>query len=263
MRPLIALLLCMRCAGQSPSDIANAEMAFARLASEKGTAAAFLATLAEGSVILQREPVDARAYYAKDSDTGLLMWRPTWVGISASDDLAYSTGPWEYRVAKDAAPLVQGHFLSIWAKQPDGTWKVAFDCGVPHGPRKEQENWGSFLPSAPPPKGEGVVSLKAADATLTDGSSIGRSLAFGAVVYRPRFMPLEGRSAVLDALADEPVRRFVPAGAVASKAQDLGYSWGTATTSQGDRSGYLHVWVRPGGVWRLLYELELPVPKKP
>ena len=262
MRIWLPALLCAVCAAQSPAEVAHAELAFAKLASEKGISSSFLANLAEGSVILDPEPLDARAHYGKENDPASLSWRPTWVGLAASGDLAYSSGPWEYRATKDAPPIVRGHFLSIWAKQADGTWKVAFDCGVSHPARPEPEAWHSFLPAAPPPSGNGTTALKAADRKLTDGRSLVQALAFGAVVYRKGSQPLEGRAAVMDALADEPTRRFEPQGAVTSKAQDLGYSWGVAT-SPADRVSYLHIWVRPGGVWRLLYDLELPLPAKP
>ena len=262
MRALIPALLCAACAAQSPTDIAHAETAFSKLAGEQGISAAFLANLAEGSSILNPGPTDARAHYAADKDPAFLSWRPRWVGLSSSGDLAYSTGPWEYRTAKEAPPLVQGHFLSLWAKQPDGTWKVAFDCGVPHGAAPDMDAWGSFLPAAPPPSGDGPSALKAADRGLTDGRSLARALAFGATVYRRKAMPLETRPEVMDALADEPARAFEPQGAVTSKAQDLGYSWGLASGA-GGRVSYLHVWVRPGGTWQLLYDLELPMPAKP
>ena len=263
MRKWLPALLCAVCFAQSPADVANAELAFAKLASEKGISASFLANFAEGSLILNPEPTDARAHYAKENDPALLSWRPAWVGLSASVDLAYSTGPWEYRVAKDAAPLVQGHYLSIWAKQADGTWKVAFDCGVSHAARTEPATWGNFLPAAPAPAGDAATALKKMDQAFTNGRSLAQALAFGATVYRRSAVPLEGRAAVMDKLADEPTRRFEPQGAVASKAQDLGYTWGLATAADGGQVSYLHVWVRPGGTWQLLYDLELPMPKKP
>lgn len=261
MRILIAALVCALGVAQTPADVANAELAFAKLASEKGISAAFLENFSEGSIILNPEPTDARAHYAADKDPGLLSWRPSWVGLSASGDLAYSTGPWEYRVKADQPPLVQGHFLSLWAKQADGAWKVVFDCGVPHGAQVEPEGWKSFAPSAPASPGGGEAALKAADQALTDGRSLAASLAFGATVYRRKALPLGDRGPVMAGLAAEPARRFEPMGARSAKAQDLGYTWGVATAADGSRVSYCHVWVRPSGVWQLLYDLELPMPK--
>lgn len=266
MRVLTPALLCAVCAAQSPSaDVANAELAFAKLASEKGISAAFLANLAEGSVILGPEPVDARIHYAKDQDPGSLAWWPNAVGLSASGDLAYSTGYWEYRTARDKPILVKGHFLSMWAKQADGTWKVAFDCGVPwvtSGLFGVSDGWSSFLPAAPRPSADGLTTLRAADHGLSDGHSIMQALAFGATVYRKGETGLTSPSGVVGKLKEEPIRHFEPQGAVASKAQDLGYTWGIAKGDTG-RVSYLHVWVRPSGVWQLLYDLELPLPAKP
>ena len=265
MRALIPALLCAVCMGQTPADVANAELAFARLASEKGISAAFLANFAEGSTILNPEPTDARAHYAKDQDPGSLLWWPNQVGLSTSGDLAYSTGYWEYHAAKDKPILVKGHFLSMWARQADGTWKVAFDCGVPwvtHSGFGVPEGWTSFLPAAPPPSTDGPASLRAADHGLSDGRSITQALAFGATVYRKGETVLTSPSSIVPTLKDEPARRFEPQGARTSKAQDLGYTWGLAIAAEGGQVSYLHVWVRPNGVWQLLYDLELPLPAK-
>ncbi|HZU54201.1 MAG TPA: DUF4440 domain-containing protein [Holophagaceae bacterium] len=261
MRALIPALLCAVCMAQTPADVANAELAFAKMASEKGISASFLANFAQGSVILNPEPTDARAHYTKEQDPGFLSWRPSWVGVSASGDLAYSTGPWEYRAAKEAPPLARGHFLSIWTKQADGTWKVAFDCGVSHAERAEPGTWTAFLPAAPAPVNGGATALQAADRALSAPGDTASALAFGAVVYRTRLLPMEDRSMVAEVLAREPVRHFEPAGARASQAQDLGYTWGLATAADGSQVSYLHVWVRPNGAWQRLYDLELPMPK--
>lgn len=263
MRALLALLLCAAGAGQSPADVANAELAFAKLASEQGVDAAFLAKLAEKSLVLRPEPVDARAFYAKDAEKGFLAWRPTWVGLAASGDLAYSTGPWEYRSTKDAPPIARGHFLSVWEKRADGIWKVAFDCGVSHPECAEPETWTAFLPAAPAPTKDGAKTLSAADRALSKPGGLVGALAFGAVIYRTRALPMADRRTVTETLAREPARRFEPAGARTSTAQDLGYTWGTATAADGGQVSYLHIWVRPSGTWRLLYDLEQALPKKP
>ncbi|HET8716098.1 MAG TPA: nuclear transport factor 2 family protein [Holophagaceae bacterium] len=248
---------------QSPAaEVARAEQAFAQLASEKGIPAAFLANLAEGSVELRPGPVDARALYAQDQDPGVLRWRPTQVGVAASGELAYSTGPWEYRPAKDTAPVASGHFLSIWAKQADGTWKVAFDCGIPHAPRPEPEGWTAYLPAAPDLLAEGDAApiLRALDRGLPSGAPRLGRLAFGATVYRRGQPPLTGAAEVAAALQAEPARAYEPQGARAAKSGELGYTWGTATAASGAAVSYVHIWVRGAGAWRLLYDLELPLP---
>ncbi len=271
MRAWLPAVLCTVCVAQSsPADVIKAELAFAQVASEKGIRAAFMANLAEGSLVLGPEPVDARALYAKNTDTALLSWRPTAVGLSVSGDLAYTTGPWEYRVTKDAAPIVQGHFLSIWAKQPDGSWKVAFDCGVPHKAQSEPEGWTSYLPRTSDLVGGGGNArkdLEALDRFLSTGQSKLDRLAFGATLYRRGQTPRTSRAEVAAELEAEPARTYAPEGVRVARASDLGYAWGTARAKDGTAVSYLHIWVQAGGTWRLLYDLELPLevpmPSKP
>lgn len=267
MRALMPVLVCAGLAAQAPKpdaagEVVRAELAFARLASERGIAAAFQANLAEGSVVLRPGPVDARALYAQDKDPGLLVWRPTQVGVAASGELAYSTGPWAYRPAKDAAPAATGHFLSLWAKQADGTWKVAFDSGVPHAQRPEPEGWTAYLPAAPDLLAEGDAGpiLRALDRGLPSGLARLPRLAFGATVYRRNQPPLTGAAEVSAALQAEPARAYEPAGARAARSGELGYTWGTASAASGAAVSYLHIWIRGAGAWRLLYDLELPLP---
>ena len=51
-------------------------------------------------------------------------------GLSPDGQLGYSIGRWRtLGAAGPAGPT--GTFITIWAKQPDGTWKVRFDTGVP------------------------------------------------------------------------------------------------------------------------------------
>ena len=259
MRALVAALLCAVCAAQTPADeVAKAELAFAKLASEKGISAAFLANLADGAYILNPEPVDARAHYAAVKDSGFLSWRPTQIGVSGH--LAYSTGPWEYRVTKDAAPLVQGHFLSVWTKQADGVWKVIFDCGVPHAARTEPEGWCSFLPPCDV-IGGGGWTLTQEDRHLSNGRSQFANLAFGATIYRKGSFPLVGPVEVLATLLQEPTRTYEAMGE--QRSGSLGLSWGIATAKDGSRVSYCHVWTFSQYGDELLYDLELPIPAKP
>jgi ketosteroid isomerase-like protein len=60
-----------------------------------------------------------------------LRWKPLGAEVSRSGDLGYTYGTY---VAKDPDPkgeLVEHHgkYVSIWRKQPDGSWKVGVDIG--------------------------------------------------------------------------------------------------------------------------------------
>jgi len=157
-----------------------------------------------------------------------------------------------------------GHFLSMVAKQPGGAWKVAFDCGVPHrASGTEPEGWRAFMPEAASRVNTGDDDLASKDRVLGTGQSKLDRLAFGATLYRNGSLPLNGRDEVSAALKAEPARAYEPQGSRISKAADLGCTWGIAMAKDGSRVSYLHVWGRPGGEWRLLYDLELPMPATP
>ncbi len=53
--------------------------------------------------------------------------------MAASGDFGYTTGPWEARPdIKDEKPSAYGHFVTVWKKQPDGSWKFVVDLGISH-----------------------------------------------------------------------------------------------------------------------------------
>jgi ketosteroid isomerase-like protein len=66
-----------------------------------------------------------------DQKDNHLTWTPVGADISASGDLGYTYGTFEFRSKdKDGKPIIEhGKYTSIWKKQKDGSWKVALDMG--------------------------------------------------------------------------------------------------------------------------------------
>ena len=57
-----------------------------------------------------------------------LTWRAERVEIAASEDFAYSYGPWEQtEVREGTARTSKGTYVAIWKRQSNGTWKVLVD----------------------------------------------------------------------------------------------------------------------------------------
>ena len=79
-----------------------------------------------------------RAFYQPnftDPDFAL-SWQPTRAEMFPSGDMGYTTGRYELH-AKDAKGnkvVRHGSYLTVWKKQPDGSWKVVADGGAadPH-----------------------------------------------------------------------------------------------------------------------------------
>ena len=60
-----------------------------------------------------------------------LTWQPTKGEVIASGDVGYTTGRSVFRTkAKDGTTTERlGVYLTVWRKQPDGSWKAVFDTG--------------------------------------------------------------------------------------------------------------------------------------
>jgi len=66
-----------------------------------------------------------------DNKDNRLEWTPVGADISASADLGYTYGNYEFHSRdKDGNPHIEyGKYTSIWKLQKDGSWKVALDMG--------------------------------------------------------------------------------------------------------------------------------------
>jgi len=60
-----------------------------------------------------------------------ITWAPLYAETAQSADVGYTTGSFEiHEKSPDGVPLVRkGSYVTIWRKQPDGSWKVALDIG--------------------------------------------------------------------------------------------------------------------------------------
>lgn len=111
-------------------------------AAEKGILKAFCPFMTEKSILLPENghPVVGKETCAKlisqlDMKVpGIQMkWEPLLVGISAAGDLGYSHGRFELPPAAGADAKVgirYGYYGTIWKKETDGNWKVAFNQGL-------------------------------------------------------------------------------------------------------------------------------------
>ena len=84
-----------------------------------------------GAPLLQGKESIARTMSFLDNPDNHLTWSPVGGDISASGDLGYTYGNYEFRAKdKEGKPMVEhGKYTSIWKKQKDGKWKVALDMG--------------------------------------------------------------------------------------------------------------------------------------
>jgi ketosteroid isomerase-like protein len=113
------------------------EAEFMKAAAERGSQG-YLSYYADDSVelpnggpIIQGKVNIAKGMGFLDQKDNHLTWMPIGADISASGDLGYTYGTYEFGSKdKDGKPVVDhGKYTSIWKKQKDGSWKVVLDMG--------------------------------------------------------------------------------------------------------------------------------------
>lgn len=114
----------------------QADREFARAAELHSVANAFREFAAPNAVSLPmgEAPVRGREAIHKsllDVPAGALSWSPVAGEISRSGDLGYTWGTYQFRVREGDAPTAvrHGKYVTIWKKQPDGSWKYVLDTG--------------------------------------------------------------------------------------------------------------------------------------
>lgn len=72
-----------------------------------------------------------------------LTWEPTTADVSG--DLGYTIGTYhmEFEGPEGRSVALDGKYMTIWEKQPDGTWKLAVDMFNENGPPEPVEEEGS------------------------------------------------------------------------------------------------------------------------
>jgi ketosteroid isomerase-like protein len=110
---------------------------FMKAAAERGSAG-YMSYYADDAVevpnggsIIQGKVNIAKGMGFLDQKDNHLTWTPVGADISASGDLGYTYGTYEFRsIDKDGKAVVDhGKYTSIWKKQKDGSWKVVLDMG--------------------------------------------------------------------------------------------------------------------------------------
>ncbi|HVU18041.1 MAG TPA: nuclear transport factor 2 family protein [Candidatus Didemnitutus sp.] len=152
MKKLLLLSLALLAAAQLAAapdkaqlkkELAGMEDAFCAAAKEKGILAAFLQFAAPDVSFLDTDPRKWRGYEAVRQRLGpdqpgvSVTWSAYFTDVSDDGTLGYNYGRYEWR-SPDASgkPTVHtGWFLTIWKRQPDGTWRYVMDNGTPDRPK--------------------------------------------------------------------------------------------------------------------------------
>ena len=287
---LLALILAGRIWGQSGSaalqSLINAERAFSELAEEKGVKEAFLTYLADDSIVFRPNPVPGRKVYevVPEDSSVVLTWEPAYAEAAVDGDLGYTTGPYELRDKNmPGKPPRNGHYVSIWQKQPGGLWKVVLDAGISHpqpglrprevmtpkeaGRPKRLLKVDKFAELDKLLKVEAEFSAMAASAGLMAAY---RAFAESDIrFYRDGSLPETGIDSVPEATSKNPKRfSWAPMDGDVSRWGTMGFIFGTRETRGPDLTdepgtvcSYLRIWRKnSAGKWKIALDLAVPVP---
>lgn len=143
LRCMILAFLLSSCATNDPqknsekwkSEIVQVEQEFNDMAQAEGLVAAFHYYAAPDGVIRRKKNVikgksAIKAWYANDvRPNETLTWKPTFVEVSDSGDLAYTYGDYVFRSIDSTGSVREntGIFHTVWKRQPNGEWRFVWD----------------------------------------------------------------------------------------------------------------------------------------
>ena len=275
---VLVIIICFAVVANGQSalqEMVKTEQAFSKMAEETNTRDAFLAFIADDGLLFRPGAVNGKKWMLEHpgpppgDKKPLLAWQPAYAGMAASGDMGFTTGPWEAKAdINDEKPQGYGHFVTVWKKQADGTWKFVVDLGISHpqsgGPQTlwtpaDTSKKETFKP----------VDVAGARKSLLDrdqayeGAALTQGLAkaFTAYaspdvrLYRENNLPFIGREASSAALAKTTgeVKWHVIGGDV-SQAGDLGYTHGTYEAAN-EHGSYVRIWKKQNGQWRIVMDV--------
>lgn len=259
-------------------SLVDAELAFARMGSDRGVREAFLTNFSDDGIAFEPAPVRLRETWSArpapaDPLALKLVWKPAQAGVSRSFDMGYTTGPFTLSTAAQPTPH-PGVFFSVWQRTRGGAWKVMIDAGISTPGPVDFARLGA----APRPRFAGRANRGEERRRILDGerdafghgaagmapNDYARRVAADVRLHRDGVSPIASRALVAPAIA-RAVSRVVwmPIDARVSAAADMAFTYGRYRQTDRDRhvtdGYYAHLWLRDSdGAWRLAYDVALP-----
>jgi ketosteroid isomerase-like protein len=189
--------------------------------------------------------------------------------------LGYTTGIWELKKGNEPLSLAFGNYLTVWAKQRNGQWKIALDVGTENPQPSEPPPSLQLLPpdvtAGTQPQENSRRSLQKAEREFAEAAhgGIGKAILDYASddirVYREKSSPAVGLVAAKLMLNSEHGNvTFESAGSKMSRSGDLSYSYGNYSKEYGDvveHGIYLMIWrADMNGDWKLAVNLQKKLP---
>jgi ketosteroid isomerase-like protein len=122
---------------EEKNKLMETDRLFSKASEENGFGGAFALYTAEEACVFQNkllpiEGKDAIVKFMTEKVKGTITWEPYFVEVSASADLGYTLGKSKSTMtsASGKKTVSYGHYVTIWKKQSDGSWRLVFDSGI-------------------------------------------------------------------------------------------------------------------------------------
>jgi ketosteroid isomerase-like protein len=246
--------------------LANAELAFSKMAGDKNTRAAFMFFMSDSVVTFGEYPrVGKDHLLSQEPNETLLSWYPVYADVSASHDFGYTFGPWEFRSTRnDQAPAATGHFISVWRKEND-TWKVALDIGIEH-PYKQFSVEEKQLSSPKhthshvkhPGSVETIITMEKQfihEFSTNATSAYKKHITGHTKFFRSGLLPF-----TFEKIRQDNVAYSLIDGQI-SPSGDMAFVYGTAqwsreeTPAENQQASYMRIWKKEGGTWKIVADV--------
>jgi ketosteroid isomerase-like protein len=262
-------------------EMVQTEQSFSKMAADKDAREAFMAFIADDGLLFRPTAVNGKLWMlehpvpASDKHP-LLAWQPAFADMAAAGDLGFTTGPWEFKTdIKDEKPAGYGHFVTLWKKQTDGSWKFVVDLGISHplsgGPLR------LWQPVPKQPAKFKTVDVAVARRALLDRDAgyLQQNLKEGLLkafvtnaspdvrLYRGGNLPFISRTVSANALGlTKGQVKWTVTGGDVSRSGDLGYTYGTYditdATKVTEQGSYVRIWKNEGGGWQIVLDVANP-----
>src|SRR6266699_3564863 len=259
-------------------ETAKIDGEYSNVSVAKGMPAASVEYFAEDGVAFAPAAVNGKKYWAgRTNFPGTIIWQPIFAFAAGAADLGYTTGIWELKKDNEPLSLAFGHYVTVWAKQRNGQWKIALDVGTENPQPPEPPPSLQLLPPdvtpGTQPHENSRRSLQKAERQFAEAAhaGIGKAILDYASddirVYREKSFPAVGLVAAKLMLNSEHGNvTFESGGLKMNRSGDLSYSYGNYSKEHGDvveHGIYLMIWrADMNGDWKLALNLQKKLPSK-
>ncbi|MGI8812991.1 MAG: DUF4440 domain-containing protein [Pyrinomonadaceae bacterium] len=272
---LLVLLAAISVSAQTDlQKMVATENAFAAMAAEKGTKAAFLANMADDAVVFVPDKAKAKEYWSgRGESRSLLSWAPNYADLSSNGLLGYTTGNWEFSAkGKDDAPSAFGDFVTLWQRNSNGEYKFVVDIGTSH------DKPASYSTQLTPPAYASHSNEKNSSAADTANSFFETAAKLSLVKayetfaapeirsYREGLPPVLGKKKLLSYIKNADARTTMTKRTVFFGSADIAYVTNTYSQTTKDKNlekgNFMQIWKLINGRWQIVLDIFKPVPAK-